>query len=122
MHQDSREGDVPTIDAVPKPDVGELSGRPPTDTQGPLRKAPRYYAGKTYKRRQLARPATERNANGSLAGLRDKGARRVIRAAFGRTISSVERGLRLAREMKAQARDIVRDEHKGSRKAQAHQY
>src|SRR5690348_11979779 len=103
---------------------GPLSGKPPTAPQGPLRRAPRYYIGKTMGRRRVGGGRrhkgrtemlghtegrltvfadTARYPNGALGGIRDKGARRVIRAAFKRSHSSVEMQIRNARAMKAQA-------------------
>lgn len=116
--------------------VGVLSGKAPTEWQGPRRKAPRYYAGLTYGRfrgrgsygksarrstslvkhkRPMVYPDTEHNKNGSLAGIRNKAARRLIRGAFKRQTSSVERGIKFARALKAQAVELVRQEpkHKG---------
>lgn len=78
---------------------------------GPLRRAPRYYIGETVARMRVTYPDTERHPNGALPGIRDKAARRVIRKAFLRRESKVEKGLRTARAMQAQAREVVGDEH-----------
>lgn len=106
MHQDSRERDIQVPEA-PKL-VGELSGLPPSEVpSGPRRKAPRYYAGETYGDRRIQHADVERNRNGSLPGIRNKAARRIIRGAFKRKLSHVEQALQLPRAMQAQAREIV---------------
>lgn len=112
--------------------VGIASGKPPTAPQGPRRHAPRYYAGETYGKRRIGRgPKTrgrsiqhrdvERYENGSVVGIRDKAARRLIRGALKRKFSSVERGLRLPRAMHAQASEMTTKQEqwkgKGSRAA-----
>lgn len=74
-----------------------------------------YYAGEHRGRRLMNYPDVERYGNGAIAGIRDKPARRLIRAAFGRHFSKVERGLRLPRAMLAQAREVARDEKKSRR-------
>lgn len=87
---------------------------------GPLRKAPTYYIGERWGKYRTVRPDTERRENGTVPSIRNKAARRLIRAAFGRHHSKVERGLKFARALKAQAVEVVRDEHKGkSRYAQS---
>lgn len=83
--------------------------------QGPRRRAPKYYVGETYGRRPVVHPDVERNANGSVPGIRDKQARRLIRGALKRRFSRVERALVLPREMKKQAREIAREEKKSTR-------
>lgn len=95
--------------------VGPLSGRPPTAIQGPRRRAPRYYAGEIYGRHHVNHLDVERNADGSVPGIRDKSARRIIRKAFGRSFSRVEKRINFAREMKAQALEVARDEKKSTR-------
>lgn len=135
MHQDSREGDVPLVDNPPETKVvGPLSGKPPSDVKlGPRRRAPVYYIGETYARgrgrkgsrapRSMQYPDVERNANGSLPGIRNKAARRIIRNAFGRKLSRISKGLDAARAMKMQAREIasesrvekIDDHHNGNR-------
>lgn len=102
--------------------LGPLSGLPPTAPQGPRRRAPIYYAGEHYGRRSMQYPDVERNRDGSMPGIRDKHARRIIRAAFKRQTTRVERGLRAAREMKRQARQLaddrdvkIEDKHNGNR-------
>lgn len=94
---------------------GPLSNLPPTDLQGPKRRAPRYYIGETCGRFRTVFPDTERNPNGSLPGIRDKGARRVVRAAFKRSHSRVESGLANARALRAQAFEVARDNKKSTR-------
>ena len=74
-----------------------------------------YYAGETYGRRKVNYPDVERHPNGTMPGKRDKAARRIIRAAFKRKFSRVERGLALPRAMKAQASELARDEGKSTR-------
>lgn len=114
---------IETYDA--KNNVGIASGKPPTAPQGPRRRAPRYYAGETYGRRARFRVGTggmqkgpgrsiqhrdvERYKNGTVVGIRNKAARRLIRYALKRKFSSVERGLKLPRGMMSQATDIVRE-------------
>lgn len=79
---------------------------------GPLRRAPAYYIGEHVGKYVVVRPDVERHQNGALPGTRDKHARRLIRAAFLRSKSSIERGLRNVRAMKAQAFEIAKDEKK----------
>jgi len=91
---------------------GPLSGREPTEPQGPRRKAPMYYAGDGFiKGRPINRADVERLPNGVVSGIRNKAARRLIRGALARKHTRVEQGLALARAMKAQAREVVSDEH-----------
>jgi hypothetical protein len=114
---------------------GPLSGREPTAPQGPMRRAPRYYIGKTVggrwrpkgtRGKQHARQMrlggrntmhrdTECYPNGAVAGIRDKAARRLIRSAFKQSHSSFTKPLRLARAMKAQAFEVAADEKKSAR-------
>lgn len=101
MHQDSRENDS-------EPAAREERIGP---TYGPRRRAPRYYIGETYGAKRAQHHDVERNKNGSLPGIRNKAARRVIRTAFKRRNSSIERALQLPRAMKAQAREVISDEH-----------
>lgn len=91
MHQDSRENDNPVY--------------------GPLRRAPQFYAGEHFGRHRMQHADVTRNANGSLPGIRNKAARRIIRKAFAAKVSRVEQGLRRTRELKAQAREVIADEH-----------
>lgn len=79
---------------------------------GPRRRAPAFYAGETYGRRDMHYPDVERYPSGALPSTRNKFARRLIRAAFKRHHSKVERGLKLPRAMLAQAREIARTEKK----------
>ena len=113
--------------------VGIASGKAPTETQGPRRKAPAFYAGEFYGTKPAINPLTktririprainypdmERHANGAHPGKRNKLMRRVIRGALKRRFSKVERGLKLPRAMFAQAVEVMRDEgRKGSRAA-----
>lgn len=108
-----------TVDTsgVQQPQVGPLSGRPPTEPQGPRRRAPVYYAGETIGRNRINYPDVERYANGAIAGIRDKQARRLIRSKLIRRGKDLESGLQLARAMKAQAIEVVRDEHKKKSRA-----
>ena len=100
--------------------VGERSGLPPTETQGPRRKAPGYYIGETVGGYRVNYPDVERYSNGAIAGKRNKAARRIIRKAFMKAGSRVEKNIRLSRAMKAQAREIVHDDHEDkSRTAQS---
>lgn len=98
-----------------KNQVGILSGRHPTAPQGPRRQAPKYYVGETYGRHRIQYPDVERYPNRALPGARNKVARRMIRAALKRRFSSVEQALKLPRAMKAQAREVARDEKKSTR-------
>jgi hypothetical protein len=92
-------------------ETGPLSGKEPTDPQGPRRRAPMYYVGETYGRRPINYPDVERYNNGAIAGIRDKAARRLIRGALKRTHSKVEKGVKFARSLKAQAVEVITDEH-----------
>lgn len=94
---------------------GPLSGKPPTEIQGPRRRAPRYYIGKMVGRHAAVYPDTEYNANGSLPGIRNKAARRVVRAAFKKSHSRVETQIRNARALKAQAFEVARENKKSTR-------
>ncbi len=94
---------------------GPLSGKPPTEIQGPRRRAPMYYAGETLGQRKINYPDVERHANGAMPGIRDKAARRLIRGALKRRFSKVEKALELPRAMQAQAREIANDEGKSTR-------
>lgn len=111
---------------------GPLSGKPPTEKQGPLRRAPRYYIGKTIGGRMrfgslkhgsrmkvggrsTVHHDTERMPNGALAGIRNKAARRLIRSAFKQSHSSFTKPLLLARAMKAQAFEVAVGEKKSTR-------
>lgn len=124
--------------------VGILSGKPPTERQGPLRRAPTWYAGETFGERRIGAgrrhrtrqgqyvsgqsyktagrpvqyPDVVRNKNGSLPSKRNKVARRIIRGALKRKFSSVERELKLPRAMQMQAREIARENKKSTRWAQ----
>lgn len=95
--------------------MSEEQDGPAGPVYGPRRRAPMYYAGETYGRRPIQYPDVERDARGRVSGIRDKAARRIIRAALKRKFSKVERGLALSRAMLAQAREIARGEKKGSR-------
>lgn len=118
MHQDSREDSVQSL-------IDKLEGREPAvdeapEVYGPRRKAPTFYAGEFYGHRMMLYPDVERYANGAVAGMRNKAARRMIRKAFGQHFSRVEKGLKLVRAMKAQAVEVINDEHYDkSRTAQA---
>lgn len=93
--------------------VGPLSGLPPTElTQGPQRRAPHFYVGTHVGRIPLVYPDTEVFENGAVPGVRNKAARRVIRAAQKRKHSQVEKGLKLVRDMKLQAVEVVTDTKK----------
>lgn len=82
---------------------------------GPLRKAPQYYAGEMYNEHPMNHLDVERNANGSMPGIRNKLARRRIRASFKRKYSTVEQGLQRLRAMKAQAMDVTDNPREGRR-------
>jgi hypothetical protein len=111
---------------------GPLSGKTPTAWQGPKRKAPDVYIGETiggrmrggvlkggtrqiFGGRRTTFPDTERNANGSLKGVRNKISRRVIRKAFLRSHSTVEIKIANARALNAQAAEVARDNKKSTR-------
>jgi hypothetical protein len=87
----------------------------PAEVYGPRRRAPHYYAGESRGRHVMNYPDVERYPNGALAGRRDKLARRVIRAAFGRHFSSVEKGIKFARALKAQAYEVAPNGHAARR-------
>lgn len=117
--------------------VGILSGKPPTKPQGPRRRPPAYYAGETYGGRNrlspkansrpfsnsvrkgpgrpMNYPDVERYPNGALPATRNKHMRRLIRKAFKRHHSTVEKALKLPRAMMAQARLIAKENGKSSR-------
>jgi hypothetical protein len=78
---------------------------------GPRRKAPMFYAGETYGRRKMLYPDVERHSNGATSSTRNKAARRLIRKAFKQHHSRVEKGIKLVRAMKAQAVEVIGDEH-----------
>jgi hypothetical protein len=82
---------------------------------GPQRKAPHYYIGEHVGKYRTVRLDVERNKNGSLGGIRNKAARRIIRAAFKDSHSSFTKGLKLARAMQDQARELARTEKKSTR-------
>lgn len=98
--------------------------KPTTRTQspddvphGPRRKAPTYYAGETYGRTVIQYPDVERHPNGALPSRRDKPARRIIRAALKRRLSSLTKSLRLAQGLRAQAYEAARDDQpKGAKR------
>ena len=102
---------------------GPLSGLPPSPVAlGPLRRAPRFYAGETYAGRQINYPDVERYPNsyapalrGKTASVRNKHMRRLIRGALKRKFSKVEQALKLPRAMQEQAREIARVEGKSNR-------
>lgn len=111
-------------------DVGPLSGKEPTDWQGPRRRAPAYYAGEHVGKYRMQYPDVVRHRNGTLPGLRNKLARRLIRKVFkARAVKSVRsprvnEGLVRVREMRRQARDLasdrttkIEDHHNGNRSA-----
>jgi hypothetical protein len=99
-----------------KKGVGIASGKPPSETKaGPRRRAPTYYAGEHRAGRPMLHPDVERYPNGAVAGVRNKFARRLIRNAFGRHFSKVEKGLKLPRAMQEQARLIAKEQRKSSR-------
>lgn len=81
-------------------------------SHGPLRKAPAYYIGEHVGAYRVVHRDVERYPNGAMPGVRDKGARRLIRKAFLRNASSVEKALRRVRAMKVQAFEIARDQKK----------
>ena len=82
---------------------------------GPLRRAPAYYAGNTYRGHHINYPDVERYGNGVMPGKRDKAARRVIRAALKRLHSRIEKALGLPRAMMAQALEIAKEQKKSVR-------
>lgn len=87
----------------------------PVPTSGPLRAAPTYYIGETYGRHILVRADVARYQNGIVAGIRNKLARRVLRGAVGRSEGGVNAGLRLARALMVQAREVAKEAGKSSR-------
>ena len=74
-----------------------------------------YYAGEIYGRRRMHYPDVERHANGTIPGVRNKHMRRLIRKAFKRHHSKVEKGLKLPRTMLEQARLIAKENGKSAR-------
>lgn len=100
--------------------VGILSGRPPTEPQGPLRRAPEFYAGKTFgkkrkgkakgQERSILHADVERHPNGAVVGTRNKAARRLVRGALKRRYSKASRDLKLPQAMQVQAREIINEQ------------
>lgn len=87
----------------PPEDVGPRSGKPPTERQGPLRRPPAYYAGRgKIKGRPIVHADTATKADGTY-GKKNKAARRMIRAKLKKSRSSVEKGVRYAQDLRAQA-------------------
>lgn len=89
--------------------MSEVDPFNPPRPSGPRRRAPRYYIGEHVGEWRTVPPDIERYENGSLPGKRDKAARRVIRAAFVKSKSRVERAVRRTRALKAQAVETARD-------------
>jgi hypothetical protein len=103
-----------TYDAVRG--VGILSGMPPNEVcLGPLRRAPAFYAGKTYKGQKIQNHDAERYRSGAIVGTRNKAARRLIRKALKRRYAKTERAPQLARDMQAQAAEVAKAEGKSNR-------
>lgn len=70
------------------------------EVQGPRRRAPRYYVGETVGRRPINYPDVQRYPNGALPGIRNKLARRRIRAALMRANSTIEARVAKARHLR----------------------
>lgn len=106
-------------------EVGERSGREPTEPQGPRRRAPQYYVGETYGRHKINYPDAQRYPNGALPGIRNKAARRIKRAALGRVFSTLEqkflkaRGVPRDRRLVGQRPRSAAQPEEGARAAQA---
>lgn len=92
-----------------------LSGRPPTALQGPRKRAPRYYIGNTYRGRLTAAPDAERYKNGVLPGVRNKAARRLIRKASGRALSTIEQKILKARDVRLEIERLATNGHEARR-------
>jgi len=82
---------------------------------GPRRKAPVVYIGEHVGKYRTMHQDVERNANGSLSGIRNKISRRIIRAAFKRSHSRVEVQIANARALKTQAFEVARENKKSTR-------
>jgi hypothetical protein len=82
---------------------------------GPRRKAPAYYVGETVGRWRAMHPDVERLPNGAVPSKRNKAARRLIRKALLNSHRPIERGIRLVRDMRAQALEVARAEKKSTR-------
>lgn len=110
-----------------KPETGVNPVEEMKPVSGPRRRAPMFYAGETYghvrasggektfRRRQVQYPDVERNANGSVPGIRNKFMRRLIRGALKRKFSTVESARKLPQAMLEQARLIAKENGKSSR-------
>lgn len=106
-------------------EVGPLSGKPATERQGPLRRQPMYYAGQTMGKRKrtkngkrggrpLVHADTERKADGTY-GIKNKAARRMIREKQRKHHSKVERGVKFAQAIHAEARTLSNNSHDAKR-------
>jgi hypothetical protein len=96
--------------------VGILSGKPcERRPVGPRRRAPMFYAGETFGYHTINYPDVERNADGSVPGIRNKVARRIIRGALKRKFSRVEQMRKLPQAMLEQARLIAKENGKSAR-------
>lgn len=99
-----------------------MDNKPEEETgpmHGPFRKAPHYYVGETVGRHTVNYPDVERNPNGTIAGIRDKAARRQIRGlmmrSFSRIDSRIRKGRQLGQKMLDYAEGVI-EEKKLSKK------
>ncbi len=77
------------------------------EAYGPRTQSPAYYVGESLGNKQILKPDVQRHGNGAAAGIRDKGARRIIRRAFGERLRNIAGGLKLVRDMRMQAREVA---------------
>lgn len=106
-------------------EVGPLSGKPPTEWQGPLRRAPEYYAGKTMGKRVRTRNGkvggrpmlhadTQVKVDGTY-GKKNKAARRLVRGAMKKSHSRAEKRVRDAQLLKQEAYSASWNGHEARR-------
>lgn len=87
----------------------------PEHSIGPLRRCPPYYIGETYRGRNTAHPEAERWPDGRQTGKRDKLARRMIRKAFGRSLSRIEQHVLKARDARNEVQRLATNSHEAAR-------
>ena len=92
-----------------------MSNEEKTEVQGPRRKAPPYYIGETYRGYRTAPPDVERYKNGAMVGKRNKAARRLIRKTFGRQVSSIEKKILKARDVRLEVERLATNSHEARR-------
>lgn len=85
------------------------------EVQGVRRRPPAYYIGETYRGRPTVTGDVERWPNGALVGTRDKGARRLIRKAFGRALSRIEQHVLKARDARLEIERLSTNGHEARR-------